>query len=124
MVAVCEPGRGAWQPARRRRKFGIPRICRDADALFAAEAIDALDVASPRETHAGWVEAAAARGIDVLCQKPLTPTLAESEALVRRVTGKSRLMAHENWRFRPWYRELGDGSPRVILATCCLRAWR
>jgi D-apiose dehydrogenase len=42
----------------------------------------------------------------VLCQKPLTPTLAESKALVRRVEGKTRLMAHENWRFRPWYREL------------------
>ena len=40
---------------------------------------------TPRQTHAGWVDAAAARGIDVLCQKPLTPTLAESEALVRRV---------------------------------------
>jgi len=42
----------------------------------------------------------------VLCQKPMTPTLTESEALVRRVEGKSRLMVHENWRFRPWYREL------------------
>ena len=49
--------------------------------MLAAEAIDALDVASPRETHAAWVEAAAARGIDVLCQKPMTPTLAEAEAL-------------------------------------------
>jgi len=63
-------------------------------------------VASPRSTHAGWVEAAATRGIAVLCQKPLTPTLAESKALVRSVEGKSRLMVHENWRFRPWYREL------------------
>ena len=74
--------------------------------MLGQEAIDALDVASPRETHAVWVEAAAARGIDVLCQKPLTPTLAESEALARRVAGKIRLMVHENWRFRPWYREL------------------
>jgi predicted dehydrogenase len=81
-------------------------VYHDPDAMLAAETIDALDVASPRRTHAGWVEAAAARGIDVLCQKPLTPTFAESEALVRRVKGKSRLMAHENWRFRPWYREL------------------
>ena len=63
-------------------------------------------VASPRETHAAGVEAAAARGIDVLCQKPMTPTLAEAEALVRRVEGKLRFMVHENWRFRPWYREL------------------
>ncbi|TMG82279.1 MAG: Gfo/Idh/MocA family oxidoreductase [Betaproteobacteria bacterium] len=104
LVAVCDPD--AAKGARRAEEFSIPRVYRDADAMFAAEAIDALDVASPRETHAGWVEAAAARGIDVLCQKPMTPTLAEAEALVRRVEGKLRFMVHENWRFRPWYREL------------------
>jgi len=104
LVAVCDPD--AARAARRAEEFSIPHVYGDADAMFAAEAIDALDVISPRETHAAWVEAAAERGIDVLCQKPLTPTLAESEALVRRVEGKSRLMAHENWRFRPWYREL------------------
>ena len=104
VVAVCDPD-GA-KAAKRAEEFSIPHIYRDPEAMFDAEKIDALDVASPRQTHAGWVEAAAMRGIDVLCQKPLTPTLAESDALVRRVAGKSRLMAHENWRFRPWYREL------------------
>src|SRR5256885_322189 len=104
VVAVCDPD--AANAAKRAEEFSIPHVYRDADAMFAAETIDVLDVASPRQTHAGWVEAAAARGIDVLCQKPLTPTFAESEALVRRVKGKAGLMAHENWRFRPWYREL------------------
>jgi predicted dehydrogenase len=106
VVAVCDP-----DPARARQRadeFGIPGVYTDRDAMFAAENIDALDVASPRETHAEWVDAAVARGIDVLCQKPLTPTLPESRALVRRVeqAGTARLMVHENWRFRPWYREL------------------
>jgi D-apiose dehydrogenase len=104
VVAVCDPD--PVKAAARAEEFSIPHVYRDAEAMFAAEAIDALDVASPRETHAGWVEAAAARGIDVLCQKPMTPTLPESQALVRRVEGKMRLMVHENWRFRPWYREL------------------
>lgn len=104
LVAICDPD--PERAAKRAKEFSIAKVYRDADAMFAAESIDALDVASPRETHAAWVEAAAARGIDVLCQKPMTPTLAESEALVRRVEGKSRLMVHENWRFRPWYREL------------------
>ena len=104
VVAVCDPDPD--HARRRAEEFGVPRVYRDAEAMLAAEAIDALDVASPRETHAGWVEGAAARGIDVLCQKPLTPTLAEAEALVRRVEGRTRLMVHENWRFRPWYREL------------------
>jgi predicted dehydrogenase len=104
LVAVCDPD--IDKATRRAREFDIPGIYRDADAMFAAEALDALDVASPRETHAGWVDAAAARGIDVLCQKPMTPTLGESQALVARVAGKCRMMVHENWRFRPWFREL------------------
>jgi D-apiose dehydrogenase len=104
VVAVCDPDPG--RAGARAEAFGIPAVYRDAAAMLDTEALDALDVASPRETHAAWVEAAAARGIDVLCQKPLTPTLAESETLVRRVEGRMRLMVHENWRFRPWYREL------------------
>ena len=59
VVAVCDPD-GA-KAAKRAGEFSVPNIYRDADAMFDAEAIDALDVASPRETHAGWVEAAAAR---------------------------------------------------------------
>ena len=104
LVAVCDPDHA--KAAKRAQEFSIPKTYADADAMFASETIDALDVASPRATHAAWVDAAAARGIDVLCQKPMTPTLAESEALVQRVQGKCRLMVHENWRFRPWYRDL------------------
>jgi predicted dehydrogenase len=109
LVAVSDPNRP--QAQKRADEFGIAKVYEDRDAMLAGEEIDALDVASPRETHAAWVEAAMAKGIDVICQKPLTPTLAEAEALVRRAAGIStasgaRLMIHENWRFRPWYRVL------------------
>jgi predicted dehydrogenase len=104
VVAVCDPD--PRRASTRAEEFGIPRVYQDAAAMLAGEEIDVLDVASPRETHGAWVEAAADRGIDVLCQKPLTPTLAEAEALVERVGTRVRLMVHENWRFRPWYREL------------------
>ena len=104
VVAICDPD--SAKASARAKEFSIPKVYRDAEAMFSSEGIDALDVASPRQTHAAWVDAAAARCIDVLCQKPMTPTLAESEALARRVEGKARLMVHENWRFRPWYREL------------------
>jgi predicted dehydrogenase len=104
VVAVCDPD--PRRASTRAEEFGIPRVYQDAAAMLAGEEIDALDVASPREAHGAWVEAAADRGIDVLCQKPLTPTLAEAEALVERVGTRVRLMVHENWRFRPWYREL------------------
>jgi predicted dehydrogenase len=104
VVAICDPDAG--RAAERAEEFGIPATFRERQAMLDSVAIDALDVATPRETHADWVEAAAARGIDVLCQKPLTPTLTEAETLIRQVDGRVRLMVHENWRFRPWYREL------------------
>jgi D-apiose dehydrogenase len=104
MVAICDPDLA--RARKRADEFGVAKVYRDAEAMLAGEAIDALDIATPRETHADWVEAAASHGIDVLCQKPLTPTLAEAEALIRRVDGRVRLMVHENWRFRPWYRAL------------------
>ncbi|MBV9753262.1 MAG: Gfo/Idh/MocA family oxidoreductase [Hyphomicrobiales bacterium] len=104
LVAVCDPD--SEKAHGRAKEFKIAKVYTDRETMLASEAIDALDVATPRETHAGWVEAAARRGIDVLCQKPLTPTLSEAQELVRRIDGKIRLMVHENWRFRPWYREL------------------
>jgi len=105
VVAICDPD--IERAKRRADEFGIGKIHRKPEAMLAREAIDVIDIASPPETHAAWIEAAAARGIDVLCQKPLTPTLSEAERLLPRVEKKHRLMVHENWRFRPWYRELG-----------------
>jgi D-apiose dehydrogenase len=49
---------------------------------------------------------AADRGIDILCQKPMTPDLAESEQLVVGIGDRVRFMVHENWRFRPQYRRI------------------
>lgn len=66
--------------------------------------LDALDIATPRDTHADIVRLAAQNALAVLCQKPLCPTYGEAAALVREVEGRIRLMVHENWRFRPWYR--------------------
>ncbi len=104
VVAVMDPDMD--RARERAAAFGVARTYGNAEAMLDAERPDALDVASPRETHAGLVRAAAARGIPVLCQKPLAPRLAEAEALAAEVAGRTRLMVHENWRFRPYYRAL------------------
>ena len=119
LVAVCDPDHA--KASNRAAEFAIERVYVDRETMLGSETIDALDVASPRETHADWVVAAAAKGIDVLCQKPLTPTLVEAEELVRGLGSQIRLMVHENWRFRPWYRTLkrwiADGElGEIILA--------
>jgi predicted dehydrogenase len=104
IVALADPSEAARQE--RAAAFGIPTTYPDAAALFAAEEVDAVDICAPREFHAGLVRFAAARGVPILCQKPLAPTLTEAEQLVRDVGDRVRLMVHENWRFRRTYRRL------------------
>lgn len=104
VVAIFDPDQTRAES--RAREFGIEHVYTEAEQLLADSTITAYDIASPRETHASWVDAAADRRIAALCQKPMTPTLAESEALVQRVGNRTRFMVHENWRFRPWYRTL------------------
>lgn len=104
VVALADPDTAAARA--RAEAFGIAHVFVSAAQMLEATPLDAVDVAAPREFHAEAVRLAAARGLPVLCQKPLAPTLAEARALVGEVDGQCRLMVHENWRFRPYYRDL------------------
>lgn len=85
--------------------FGIPKAYGDAVTMMDAERPDVLDIAVAVDVHADLVRAAAARGIAVLCQKPLCPTFEEASALVEEIGDRVPFMVHENWRFRPQYRQ-------------------
>ena len=103
VVAIADPSAAA--AAGRAGEFGVAQDLRSArKAMLAAERLDAIDIAAPREVHAATVRLGAAHGLAILCQKPLAPTLAEAEALVAEMAGV-RLMVHENWRFRRYYRD-------------------
>jgi D-apiose dehydrogenase len=103
VVAIADPS--AERALERARAFDIPAVMSSAKELIELGGVDAIDVASPREFHAEAVRLAAERGIPVLCQKPLAPTLEQARRLAEEVAGRTRLMVHENWRFRRYYRE-------------------
>ena len=92
----------------RAREFGVAAVYDTAEALFAREHFDLVDIATPRETHAELVRLAAHHGVHTLCEKPLCPTHAEAVALVSDVGGSIRLMVNENWRYRLYYTRIGD----------------
>jgi predicted dehydrogenase len=106
VVAIADPDRAAARS--RADEYGIERTYDSAEALLDDVAIDAVDIAAPREFHAPIARLAADRGIAILCQKPLAPTLEEAERLVADIGDKARLMVHENWRFRPHYRLIAN----------------
>jgi D-apiose dehydrogenase len=101
--AVADPS--ADNAARRASEFGIARTYPSAEAMLAAAELDAVDIAAPREMHAPLVRLAAKRRLPVLCQKPLAPNLQEATELAAEVAHQTRLMVHENWRFRGYYRD-------------------
>jgi D-apiose dehydrogenase len=120
VVALADPD--LERAAARARAFGIGGVYPGLAELLAREAVDAVDIATPRETHADLVRLAADHGADVLCQKPLAPTFDEAERLMADVGGRIRVMVHENWRFRPAYRRMAEWiartDPGPLLQAC------
>ena len=57
--------------------------------LPEAERIDYVTIVTPNDAHFGPADAAAAAGIGVLCEKPLTTTLDEARRLQARVRAKN-----------------------------------
>ncbi len=61
---------------------GIPKAFGSYEALLDDPQIDAVYNPLPNTLHDEWTRKAAERGKHVLCEKPLTPTAREAEALV------------------------------------------
>ena len=104
VVAICDPD--VEKAAARAREFGVAGVYNDAAAMLADVKPDALDVVAPMHMHVRLCLLAAQRGVHILCQKPLAPSLLQAKDLSRAIHGKVRLMVHENWRFRAHYRRL------------------
>jgi len=104
VVGIADPDRA--RAHQRAQEFGVDAIYDDTAAMLDAVRPDAIDIAAGHEAHAAVCDLAAQRGVAILCQKPLAPTLEAAAGIVANVGGRVRLMVHENWRHRPYYRQL------------------
>jgi D-apiose dehydrogenase len=90
-----------------REKFGLAKHYADYREMFDAEKPDFVDVITPPPSHAEICAEAGRRGIHIICQKPLAPTLEEARAIVANAAASGvRFMVHENFRFQPWHRQI------------------
>jgi len=106
IAALCDldPGRGA----RRAAEFCLGRTYTDLAEMLEEVRPFFLDIATRPESHLALIQEATARGIHVLCQKPVAPSLGELEEMMRLADRASvRLCVNENWRWRPWHLEMG-----------------
>ncbi len=123
VVAVCDTDRDKAEG--RAAEFGVPRIYDDAEKMFAEGGFEAVDIAASLGAHAAVARLAADNGVHIMCQKPLTETVAEAEDLIGYVGERVRFMVHENYRFRPhymtvrrWIDEGRIGRPRHATIVC------
>ncbi len=106
IVALCDrdPERleaaARWLPGARRYA--------EAASLFDREtSLNFVEICTHPDSHLELVGQAAERGLHVLCQKPAASDRADFLAMIAACDRAGiRLMIHENWRFRPWYRVL------------------
>ena len=88
-------------------EYGIPRFYANWKEMLDAERPDFVDIITPPETHEEMCAFAAARGIHIICQKPLAATCEASARIVDTATAAGvRFMVHENFRWQPWYRAI------------------
>ena len=99
IVALCD--RDAVRLAETAARFGIARTYADASAMFAAERLDFVDIATTVASHRPLVEAAARAGVHVICQKPFANSVSDARAMVAAVEAAGKtLMVHENFRWQ------------------------
>ncbi len=79
---VAVGSRGAESARRFAAEFGAVRAHGGYAELIADAEVEAVYVATPHPSHAEWAIAAARAGKHVLCEKPLTLNLADSERVV------------------------------------------
>jgi predicted dehydrogenase len=102
VVAIADPRPQARNA--RAETYAIPAVYASAAEMLEREKLDAVDIATPRETHVAMCELAASKGLAILCQKPLASNFQAAQELVQNLPANIRLMVHDNWRFRPHYR--------------------
>ena len=101
VVALCDPIRE--RATRRAQEWGIsPRVYTHFEDVLNDNEVDAIELLTPTFLHAEQVIAALEAGKHVSCQKPMSTTVAEADAIIEAVKGSGRTFrVTENFLYYP-----------------------
>jgi len=115
MLAVCDVQRARrdWAKQYVDGRYGNSdcRTYNDFREVLARDDIDAVYIATPDHWHALVTVAAAREGKDIYCQKPLTHTVAEGQAVVEAVRRYGVVFQHGTQQRSEW---AFDAARRLI----------
>ena len=82
--------------------FGVPHTFLSVESLLDGPPFDAAVICTPPDAHAPAVMALLRAGKDICCEKPLAPSLADMDEMVRLAKEKDRVfMVGMNRRYAP-----------------------
>jgi len=103
--------------------FGISadRVYDNYEQMLASEKLDFVDIVTAVEQHAAMTRAAADRGLDVVCQKPMSTDYKSSAAMVAHCRKRGvKLFVNENWRWQHQIRAFAAALRQAPLG----KVWR
>jgi len=120
LVAVADVVRGAAEACA--HECGVSRVYDDYRELVSDPAVEAVVIASPGDCHGEQIEAAAAAGKHVFCEKPLEANLAAVDGALAAVErAGAALQIGFNRRFDANFRQVRDaiaagaiGRPYIV----------
>jgi len=106
-VATCDV-----DPAQARSaadRWDAPRSYTDYVEMLDTESLDAVVIATPPPTHAPMAIAAAERGVHILMEKPMAPTIAECDRIIDVADANGIVLAlgHQK-RFNPGFEKVKE----------------
>ncbi len=83
------------------KKFGVERVYDDPVKMLESEDLDFVDILTDVDTHLEFTEMAAKRGLDVVCQKPMTPNYSGNKKMLQICKDNNvKLFINENFRWQ------------------------
>ncbi|HLL41895.1 MAG TPA: Gfo/Idh/MocA family oxidoreductase, partial [Segetibacter sp.] len=105
IVAVCDRNRKRAEEVA--GKFGVPKVYSIAAELMENEALDFIDIITDVDTHAEFTSLGAEKGLGVICQKPMAPSLGIAQQMISKCKQENvRFFIHENFRWQAPVRAL------------------
>ncbi len=90
-------------------KYGIEKVYRTIDEVFADEEVDIIYISTPHNTHSQYLQKALAAGKHVLCEKAITLNTDELNAAVHLAKEKGVVLAEAMTIYHmPIYRKLRE----------------
>src|SRR5258706_14964676 len=114
LVALCETDETRLYDLA--KQYGVPRegCFTDYKRMLAETELDLVSICLPNFLHAEVSIAALNAGVNVLCEKPMAPTVEQAKQMVAAAgQNKKQLMVAYNYRYRAdvqWIRRLVTGG--------------